>query len=112
MNKRLGLVKIAICLLTAALACGQEAPEPPEPPQPPPAQPAPAPPKPPRAVSHGSHRDEYRVGQSALDKRQYIAAIDAFNIVIADKGDRADGAYYWRAYAENKLGRRNEALGT
>jgi HEAT repeat protein len=54
----------------------------------------------------------YRAGQSALEKRDYDRAVDEFNRVIEDKAPRADGALYWRAYAENKLGKRNEALAT
>ena len=57
-------------------------------------------------------RDEsdYRHGKSYLDRKSYDKAIDAFNRVIENKGSRADGALYWRAYAQNKLGKRDEAL--
>ncbi len=57
-------------------------------------------------------RDEryYRSGKSYLDRKEYDRAIDAFNRVIENKASRADGAYYWRAYAQNKLGRRDDAL--
>lgn len=52
----------------------------------------------------------YTRGKNYLDRKQYDRAIDAFNRVIDNKGNQADGAYYWRAYAQNKLGRRQDAL--
>jgi hypothetical protein len=55
---------------------------------------------------------EYRSGAEYLDRRQWENAIAAFQRVIAAKGNRADGAQYWKAYAEHKLGRRDEALAT
>jgi len=54
--------------------------------------------------------ESYSRGKSYLDRKEYDHAIDAFNRVIDDKASRADGAYYWRAYAQNKLGHRDEAL--
>ncbi len=55
-------------------------------------------------------RDEYQRGQSALDDRNYDRALRSFDRVIANKASNADGAYYWKAYALNKLGRRDDAL--
>ena len=55
---------------------------------------------------------DYRAGTEAIEKRRYDKAIADFDRVIEAKSARADGAYYWKAYAQNKLGRRNEALGT
>jgi tetratricopeptide (TPR) repeat protein len=57
-------------------------------------------------------RDEryYREGKSYLDRKEYDRAIAALNRVIETKGSRADGALYWRAYAQNKMGHRDEAL--
>lgn len=52
----------------------------------------------------------YARGKNYLDRKQYDWAIEAFSHVVDDKGPQADGAYYWRAYAQNKLGRRQEAL--
>jgi HEAT repeat protein len=52
----------------------------------------------------------YARGKNYLDRKQYDWAVEQFNHVIDDKGTAADGAYYWRAYAQNKLGRRQEAL--
>ena len=52
----------------------------------------------------------YRQAKSYLDRKEYDRAIDYFNRVLEAKGSRADGALYWRAYAQNKLGHRDEAL--
>jgi len=52
----------------------------------------------------------YRQGKSYLDRKEYDKAIDQFDRVIENKGSRADGAYYWRAYAQNKIGKRDEAI--
>ena len=54
--------------------------------------------------------ESYSRGKSYLDRKEYDRAIDAFSRVIENKASRADGAYYWRAYAQNKLGHRDEAL--
>jgi tetratricopeptide (TPR) repeat protein len=53
--------------------------------------------------------DEYRSGQSAIDRRDYETAIKRFDRVIFDKSTRADGAMYWKDYSLYKLGRRPEA---
>ncbi|MBV8820101.1 MAG: HEAT repeat domain-containing protein [Acidobacteriaceae bacterium] len=109
MRYRSGFVKMAMMIAGVSGGLGAQ-PAPPAPPAPAaPAAPAVAP-APPRGRS--SSRDYYRRGQSALDRRDYVGAIDAFQNVIEVKGDRADGALYWRAYAENKLGKRSEALAT
>ena len=51
----------------------------------------------------------YQVGMKALDAKQWQNAIAEFDGVPPDNA-RADGALYWKAYALNKLGRRQEAL--
>ena len=55
-------------------------------------------------------RDEYNRGTRAIDKRDYDGAIGYFDSVIRASAPRADGALYWKAYCQNKLGRRDEAL--
>ncbi len=79
-----------------------------QPPSPPPAAPvAPLPPVSPR------WRDSdgvYRSGTRAIDKRDYEAAVSSFDRIIENKDSRADGALYWKAYALNKLGRRDQAM--
>jgi HEAT repeat protein len=54
----------------------------------------------------------YDDGSRALDEHRWEKAIDSFGQVARDRGPRADGALYWKAYAENKLGRRDAALVT
>jgi tetratricopeptide (TPR) repeat protein len=51
----------------------------------------------------------YKRGMSYLDHRDFDRAIEAFNRVIESKSERSDGALYWRAYALNKLGKREDA---
>ena len=52
----------------------------------------------------------YESGTRLLDERKYDEALLRFNAVIDSKGARADGALYWKAYALNRLGRRDESL--
>jgi len=52
----------------------------------------------------------YARGTAALDRGEFDAAAKAFAEVVALKGERADGALYWSAYAQNKRGRRDDAL--
>ena len=52
----------------------------------------------------------YARGTTALDRGEFDAAATAFEEVVAMKGERADGALYWSAYAQNKRGRRDDAL--
>jgi tetratricopeptide (TPR) repeat protein len=53
---------------------------------------------------------EYENGTRALDDRRYDDAIRRFNAVIDGKAPRADGALYWKAYALNRVGRKDDAL--
>ena len=55
-------------------------------------------------------RDGYQEGTRALDGRDYERAVRSFDSVIAGKSTHAEGAYYWKAYALNKLGKRDEAV--
>ena len=54
----------------------------------------------------------YDAGQQALDSGRWDRAISYFDRVIEIKGTKADAALYWKAYAQNKLGQRPEALAT
>src|SRR6266571_5531908 len=52
----------------------------------------------------------YEKGTKALDKRQWEDAAKLFDETVKKGGGRAEGAYYWKAYAENKQGKRESAL--
>jgi len=54
----------------------------------------------------------YEQGQNALDSGRWDRAVASFDRVIEQKGVKADAAYYWKAYAQNKQGQRAEALTT
>lgn len=54
----------------------------------------------------------YRNGTRAIDRHDYEKAIKNMDRVIAAKSGRVDGAYYWKAYAQSKLGRSSDALNT
>jgi TolA-binding protein len=54
----------------------------------------------------------YDCGREALDDSQWDRAAVLFAKTAQAKSDRADAALYWRAYAQNKLGQRAEALNT
>ena len=49
----------------------------------------------------------YNNAKASLDAQQWQNAIDQFSQI---KGSKSDGAAYWRAYAQNKLGQRAAAL--
>lgn len=54
----------------------------------------------------------YQRGTEALDQSQWQKAVDAFSEATQTGGDRTEGALYWKAYAQDKLGRRADALTT
>ena len=54
----------------------------------------------------------YEQGTDALDEGQWDRAAAVFAEAARQPGDRADGALYWKAYAQSKLGRKAEALAT
>jgi tetratricopeptide (TPR) repeat protein len=58
----------------------------------------------------GANDGEYDRGTRALDDRKYDDAVRRFDAVINNKSPRADGALYWKAYALNRVGRRDDAL--
>jgi tetratricopeptide (TPR) repeat protein len=72
----------------------------------------PMPPMPGRSNKVFYFEGSYESGKQALDNHNYEKAVEIFNKVIDSKtpSSRADGAYYWKAYALNKLGKRDEAL--
>jgi hypothetical protein len=52
----------------------------------------------------------YENGTRALNKHQWDDAVGSFDELIKTGGERSDGARYWKAYALNKKGNRDEAL--
>lgn len=54
----------------------------------------------------------YDDGQEALDEGEWDDAVRAFGRLAELKGPRTDGALYWKAYAQNRLGQRPESLQT
>lgn len=64
----------------------------------------------PQFARAGREEADYRQGKSALDGRDWDRAVFSFDRVISARGANVDGALYWKAYALNKLGRRDDAL--
>jgi len=54
----------------------------------------------------------YTNGTKAMDEQRWADAVTAFDQVAAAKGKHADAAIYWKAYALDKLGRKDEATAT
>lgn len=57
-----------------------------------------------------SARDKYEAGLDAIDGSRWEKARADFDQIVRDAGSNADAALYWRAYCEDKLGRRSDAL--
>jgi len=55
---------------------------------------------------------DYNNGMSAMNRRQYDEAITRFDRVINTKSTKADGALYWKAWCQAKLGKADEAVAT
>jgi len=63
------------------------------------------------AVSTEAPQDPlYKQGTVAIDRSDWDGAVKAFGEIARQKGERADAALYWQAYALNKSGRPDEAL--
>lgn len=59
------------------------------------------------------HEDaDFQKGLRALDARQWDEAIEDFDASVERKGPNADAALYWTAYAQNRAGKRDDALDT
>src|SRR5688500_19807832 len=54
----------------------------------------------------------YSQGQDEADQYRWDRALTYFNRVIDAKGSKLDGALYWKAFSQNRLGQRSEALTT
>ncbi len=55
---------------------------------------------------------DYSAGKDLMLRRQYEQAIVRFDKVIAKKEAKADGAFYYKAYSQYKLGKSEDALAT
>lgn len=66
-----------------------------------------------REQEHLERLDElYSEGREALDEDRYDRAAEKFSELASLSGAQTDAALYWKAYAENKLGKRDSALAT
>ena len=76
--------------------------------------PMPMPARGPKGFMFDSGSGSNESGKNALDNHNYEKAVEIFDRVINARtpSTRADGAHYWKAYALNKLGKRDEALAT
>ena len=54
----------------------------------------------------------YSRGFEAANEYKWDQALTYFNRVIEMKGNKLDAALYWKAYSQNRLGQRSEALTT
>jgi HEAT repeat protein len=54
----------------------------------------------------------YSDGREALDEDRYDQALGKFGELASMNGPQTDAAMYWKAYAENKMGKRDSALAT
>ena len=52
----------------------------------------------------------YSEGQNAADEYKWDRALSYFDRVVGLKASKADAALYWKAYSQNRLGQRSEAL--
>lgn len=58
------------------------------------------------------YEELYDSGREALDEGQYEQALRCFTELAQRNGPQTDAALYWKAYAENKRGKRDAALAT
>ena len=70
-----------------------------------------------REVERGERRRDQELtlferASDQMESGQWERAAEAFGRVSAMKGSRADGALYWKAYSQDRLGQRAEALAT
>ena len=65
------------------------------------------------AAATKAPKDElYREARQDLDAGRFTAAIEKFDRAAQQGGKDADAALYWKAYAQNKAGRKTQALAT
>ncbi|MBS1801168.1 MAG: HEAT repeat domain-containing protein [Acidobacteria bacterium] len=67
----------------------------------------------PAEVSAADERDKaYADGTRAINEARWADAATIFSKIATQRGDRADAAMYWKAYAENKEGQSARAIET
>ena len=54
----------------------------------------------------------YGMGLSAMNDHQYDRAIQRFDQTLAQKGTHAEGALFWKAFSQYKLGKSEDSLAT
>jgi Tetratricopeptide repeat/FecR protein len=64
------------------------------------------------AASNTPGNSQYADGTHAIDQGRWADAQAIFTKVAAEHGGRADGALYWKAYAQNKQGQGKAAMDT
>ncbi len=64
------------------------------------------------AMSQDADTSSYNAGLSLIQQRQYDQAIIRLDRAIAQKGPHADGALYWKAFAQYKAGKGDDAVAT
>jgi len=52
----------------------------------------------------------YEQAEEQIDSGKLQSAIEKLNTIISEHGAHAEGALYWKAYTENRLGQRSDAL--
>jgi len=57
-------------------------------------------------------QERYEEGREALEEDKYQAAAEKFSDLAKMNGPQTDAALYWKAYAENRQGKRDTALAT
>jgi HEAT repeat protein len=56
--------------------------------------------------------ERYEAGTELVDEGHWDEAVKVFDEIVREKGRRADAALYWKAYSQQKLGRKADALET
>jgi hypothetical protein len=64
------------------------------------------------AAAEAADGNAYAQGTRAINDGRWSDAVAIFSQVASQGGEHADGALYWKAYAQNKLGQSSAALET
>ncbi len=65
-----------------------------------------------QSAQGGREGSAYQKGLQELDAREWDEAISSFDAAAHHNTDAADASLYWKAYAQNRAGRYNDALAT